>query len=143
MYLICLYYVVSFQSVKNLHCHVLYLLWQALQALSLSSQSVVNLRDSVTSDDTQPSDKITLEELNDDNFIFGNDVDAVDVAVRIAMIKFFMGPNVAGKLSDHTRTLRLYSRPVVALQKASFLKSRLQLTEFAEALVTSQVRSIR
>ena len=115
---------------------------QALQTLSMSPQTVANLKDAMPHDDIPPSDKINLEDLNDNNFIFGNDVDAVDVAVRVAMVKFFMGVNVAGKLSDHTRTLRLYSRPVVALQKASFLRSRVQPTEFAEALSNSQVGSL-
>jgi hypothetical protein len=40
--------------------------------------------------------------------------------------------------SEHTRTLRLYPRPVVALQVDSFLKSRPQLTEFMNDLCRTQ-----
>ncbi|VDO98239.1 unnamed protein product [Heligmosomoides polygyrus] len=58
------------------------------------------------------------------------DADTVDVSCRVAMIKFFNSPNVFGDFSEHTRTLRLYPRPVVALQSESFLRSRPQCTQF-------------
>ncbi|CAL8079643.1 unnamed protein product [Orchesella dallaii] len=56
--------------------------------------------------------------------IYGNDVDSVDVATRIAMVRFFNSPNLLANFSEHTRTLRLYPRPVVAFQISSFLRSR-------------------
>ncbi|VDK68677.1 unnamed protein product, partial [Cylicostephanus goldi] len=62
------------------------------------------------------------------------DADIVDVSCRVAMVKFFNSPNVFGDFSEHTRTLRLYPRPVVALQSESFLRSRPQCTQFITEL---------
>ena len=45
-------------------------------------------------------------------FLFGNDVDSVDIATRVAMVKFFDSPNVLADFQRHTRTLRLYPRPI-------------------------------
>ena len=39
-------------------------------------------------------------------------------------VQFYNGPNIFGNFSEHTRTLRLYPRPVVALHVDSFLRSR-------------------
>ena len=56
--------------------------------------------------------------------MFGNDADCVDVAARVATVKFFNSTNVLANFTEHTRTLRLYPRPVVAFQTNSFLRSR-------------------
>uniref|UniRef100_H2Z2B8 UDENN domain-containing protein n=1 Tax=Ciona savignyi TaxID=51511 RepID=H2Z2B8_CIOSA len=61
--------------------------------------------------------------------IFGNDVDSVDVATRVAMVRFLCSPNTLLHYTDHTRTLRLYPRPVVAFQQHSFMQSS-RLTAF-------------
>ncbi|CAB3400657.1 unnamed protein product [Caenorhabditis bovis] len=66
------------------------------------------------------------------------DIDAVDVACRVAMVQFFNSPNVFGHFSEHTRTLRLYPRPVVSLQAESFLRSRPQCTQFITDLCRTQ-----
>ena len=66
------------------------------------------------------------------------DTDEIDVAVRVAMIHFFNGPNIFSNFSEHTRTLRLYPRPVVALQVDSFLRSRPIHTPFTDALCKTQ-----
>ncbi|EPB80004.1 DENN domain protein [Ancylostoma ceylanicum] len=66
------------------------------------------------------------------------DADIVDVSCRVAMVKFFNSPNVFGDFSEHTRTLRLYPRPVVALQSESFLRSRPQCTQFITDLCRTQ-----
>lgn len=80
------------------------------------------------------------------------DADEIDIAVRVAMIHFFNGPNVFANFrqessndarlialfSEHTRTLRLYPRPVVALQVESFLRSRPIHTDFTDALCKTQ-----
>jgi hypothetical protein len=58
------------------------------------------------------------------NFIYGNDIDSVDVATRVAMVRFFNSQNTLANFTEHTRTLRLYPRPVVAFQINSFLRSR-------------------
>ena len=57
-------------------------------------------------------------------FIYGNDLDSVDVATRVAMVRFFNSQNLLANFTEHTRTLRLYPRPVVAFQINSFLHSR-------------------
>lgn len=71
-------------------------------------------------------------------FIYGNDVDSVDVATRIAMIRFFYSSNMLAHFSEHTRTLRLYPRPIVAFQVSSFLKSRTKLSPFITQFSQSQ-----
>ncbi|KAG5446280.1 MAP kinase-activating death domain protein, variant 2, partial [Clonorchis sinensis] len=67
-----------------------------------------------------------------------DDVDSVDVATRVAMVRFFNSPNVLANLSEHTRNVRLYPRPVVAFQYYSFLKSRQTLTPFIRRLAQTQ-----
>ncbi|ULT79446.1 hypothetical protein L3Y34_010217 [Caenorhabditis briggsae] len=69
---------------------------------------------------------------------FGIDIDSVDVACRVAMVQFFNSHNVFGNFSEHTRTLRLYPRPVVSLQTESFLRSRPQCTQFITDLCRTQ-----
>ncbi|XP_071830863.1 MAP kinase-activating death domain protein-like isoform X4 [Apostichopus japonicus] len=71
-------------------------------------------------------------------YIFGNDVDSVDVATRVAMVKFLLSPNVLGNHTEHTRTLRLHPRPVVAFQVNSFLASRPIKTDFIDTLSRTQ-----
>uniref|UniRef100_A0A914E0Z3 MAP kinase-activating death domain protein n=1 Tax=Acrobeloides nanus TaxID=290746 RepID=A0A914E0Z3_9BILA len=66
------------------------------------------------------------------------DGDEIDVAARVAMIKFFNSPNIFADFSEHTRTLRLYPRPVVALQAESFLRSRPVQSEFISELCKTQ-----
>ncbi|VDK47699.1 unnamed protein product [Anisakis simplex] len=66
------------------------------------------------------------------------DSDVIDVAVRVAMIRFFNSANVFANFSEHTRTLRLYPRPVVALQIESFLRSRPHFTQFVLDLCKTQ-----
>ncbi|TMS37002.1 hypothetical protein L596_004034 [Steinernema carpocapsae] len=67
-----------------------------------------------------------------------SDSDEIDVAARVAMIQFFNSPNIFANFSEHTRTLRLYPRPVVALQTESFLRSRPQITDFIRDLCKTQ-----
>ncbi|XP_030845012.1 MAP kinase-activating death domain protein isoform X3 [Strongylocentrotus purpuratus] len=71
-------------------------------------------------------------------FVYGNDVDAVDVATRVAMAKFLNAPDVLGNLTEHTRTLRLYPRPVVAFQVQTFLSSRPNRSPFTDHLASTQ-----
>lgn len=54
------------------------------------------------------------------------------------MVRFFNSPNVLQGLQMHTRTLRLFPRPVVAFQAGSFLASRPRQTPFAEKLARTQ-----
>ncbi|KYB27812.1 MAP kinase-activating death domain protein-like Protein [Tribolium castaneum] len=71
-------------------------------------------------------------------FIYGNDVDSVDVATRVAMVRFFNSHNLLANFSEHTRTLRLYPRPVVAFQINSFLRSRPRTTQFLNRFARTQ-----
>ncbi|CAH8543491.1 unnamed protein product [Schistosoma rodhaini] len=64
--------------------------------------------------------------------------DSADVATRVAMVRFFNSLNVLGNITEHTRTIRLFPRPVVAFQKFSFLKSRQTLTPFTRKLAETQ-----
>ena len=56
-----------------------------------------------------------------------------------AQVRFFNSPNILGNFTEHTRTLRLYPRPVVAFQLYSFMKSRPQRTHFTARLARTQV----
>ncbi|XP_057656442.1 MAP kinase-activating death domain protein isoform X1 [Diorhabda carinulata] len=71
-------------------------------------------------------------------FVYGNDVDSVDVATRIAMVRFFNSQNLLANFSEHTRTLRLYPRPVVAFQINSFLRSRPRTSNFLNRFSRTQ-----
>jgi len=54
-------------------------------------------------------------------------------------VRFFNSTNTLGNFSEHTRTLRLYPRAVVAFQLYSFLKSRPIKTHFTHRLARTQV----
>ncbi|XP_069988805.1 MAP kinase-activating death domain protein isoform X16 [Penaeus vannamei] len=71
-------------------------------------------------------------------FIYGNDVDSVDIATRVAMVRFFNSQNILANFTEHTRTLRLYPRPVVAFQINSFLRSRPRATPFLNLFARTQ-----
>ena len=71
-------------------------------------------------------------------FLFGNDVDSVDVATRVAMVKFFDSPNILADFPRHTRTLRLYPRPIVSIQVQQLLRTRAKLSPFMSAFVVTQ-----
>ncbi len=55
------------------------------------------------------------------------------------MTSFFLAQNVLGGLVEHTRTLRLFPRPVVAVQRDAFLQSLPNVSKFVMALVETQV----
>uniref|UniRef100_I3MA68 MAP kinase-activating death domain protein n=1 Tax=Ictidomys tridecemlineatus TaxID=43179 RepID=I3MA68_ICTTR len=57
---------------------------------------------------------------------------------RVAMVRFFNSANMLQGFQMHTRTLRLFPRPVVAFQAGSFLASRPRQTPFAEKLARTQ-----
>ncbi|PSN33006.1 MAP kinase-activating death domain protein, partial [Blattella germanica] len=71
-------------------------------------------------------------------FIYGNDVDSVDIATRVAMVRFFNSQNLLANFTEHTRTLRLYPRPVVAFQINSFLRSRPRTSHFLNKFARTQ-----
>ncbi|KRZ11253.1 MAP kinase-activating death domain protein, partial [Trichinella zimbabwensis] len=66
------------------------------------------------------------------------DPDEIDINLRIAMVRFFDSPNILGNFSEHTRTLRLYPRPVVALLPDSLIKSRTIPSVFVRDFLQTQ-----
>ncbi|EEB16134.1 map-kinase activating death domain protein, putative [Pediculus humanus corporis] len=72
------------------------------------------------------------------SFIYGSDIDSVDIATRVAIVKFFNSQNLLANFTEHTRTLRLYPRPVVAFQINSFLRSRPRASHFLNRFARTQ-----
>ncbi|XP_044057979.1 MAP kinase-activating death domain protein isoform X33 [Siniperca chuatsi] len=115
---------------------------QALASMSLNTQPILNL-EKFQEGQEMPllppgRDKASPSSTEFNPLIYGNDVDSVDVATRVAMVRFFNSPNVLQGFQMHTRTLRLFPRPVVAFQSSSFLASRPRRSSFAEKLSHTQ-----
>ncbi|XP_036440166.1 MAP kinase-activating death domain protein isoform X18 [Colossoma macropomum] len=115
---------------------------QALASMSLNTQPILNLEKFQEGQELPllppGRDKSSPSSTEFNPLIYGNDVDSVDVATRVAMVRFFNSPNVLQGFQMHTRTLRLFPRPVVAFQATSFLASRPRRTGFAEKLSHTQ-----
>ncbi|XP_021369145.1 MAP kinase-activating death domain protein-like isoform X4 [Mizuhopecten yessoensis] len=111
---------------------------QALASMSMTPQPIKNLDALAQNPDTMKRRESFSSQTGFNPLIYGNDVDSVDVATRVAMIRFFNSANTLGNFTEHTRTLRLYPRPVVAFQMYSFLKSRPARTHFTARLARSQ-----
>ncbi|XP_036440162.1 MAP kinase-activating death domain protein isoform X14 [Colossoma macropomum] len=115
---------------------------KALASMSLNTQPILNLEKFQEGQELPllppGRDKSSPSSTEFNPLIYGNDVDSVDVATRVAMVRFFNSPNVLQGFQMHTRTLRLFPRPVVAFQATSFLASRPRRTGFAEKLSHTQ-----
>ncbi|XP_061595056.1 MAP kinase-activating death domain protein isoform X28 [Cololabis saira] len=115
---------------------------QALASMSLNTQPILNLEKFQEGQDMPllppGRDKASPSSTEFNPLIYGNDVDSVDVATRVAMVRFFNSPNVLQGFQMHTRTLRLFPRPVVAFQSSSFLASRPRRSSFADKLSHTQ-----
>nr|XP_056707339.1 MAP kinase-activating death domain protein isoform X16 [Euleptes europaea] len=117
---------------------------QALASMSLNTQPILNLEKFHESQEIpllmgRPQNDLQSTPSTEFNpLIYGNDVDSVDVATRVAMVRFFNSPNALQGFQMHTRTLRLFPRPVVAFQANSFLASRPKQTPFADKLSKTQ-----
>nr|KAF6343142.1 MAP kinase activating death domain [Pipistrellus kuhlii] len=117
---------------------------QALASMSLNTQPILNLEKFHEGQEMpllfgKPTNDLQSTPSTEFNpLIYGNDVDSVDVATRVAMVRFFNSPNVLQGFQMHTRILRLFPRPVVAFQAGSFLASRPRQTPFAEKLARTQ-----
>uniref|UniRef100_A0AAY4DJ00 MAP kinase-activating death domain protein n=1 Tax=Denticeps clupeoides TaxID=299321 RepID=A0AAY4DJ00_9TELE len=115
---------------------------QALASMSLNTQPILNLEKFQEGQELPllppGRDKASPSSTEFNPLIYGNDVDSVDVATRVAMVRFFNSPNVLQGFQMHTRTLRLFPRPVVAFQATSFLASRPRRSPFAEKLSHTQ-----
>ncbi|XP_061595044.1 MAP kinase-activating death domain protein isoform X17 [Cololabis saira] len=115
---------------------------KALASMSLNTQPILNLEKFQEGQDMPllppGRDKASPSSTEFNPLIYGNDVDSVDVATRVAMVRFFNSPNVLQGFQMHTRTLRLFPRPVVAFQSSSFLASRPRRSSFADKLSHTQ-----
>ncbi|KAM3625742.1 uncharacterized protein V6R79_017012 [Siganus canaliculatus] len=115
---------------------------QALASMSLNTQPILNLEKFQEGQELPlmppGRDKASPSSTEFNPLIYGNDVDSVDVATRVAMVRFFNSPNVLQGFQMHTRTLRLFPRPVVAFQSTSFLASRPRRSAFADKLSHTQ-----
>ncbi|XP_028812028.1 MAP kinase-activating death domain protein isoform X10 [Denticeps clupeoides] len=115
---------------------------KALASMSLNTQPILNLEKFQEGQELPllppGRDKASPSSTEFNPLIYGNDVDSVDVATRVAMVRFFNSPNVLQGFQMHTRTLRLFPRPVVAFQATSFLASRPRRSPFAEKLSHTQ-----
>uniref|UniRef100_A0A3B3YHQ2 MAP kinase-activating death domain protein n=1 Tax=Poecilia mexicana TaxID=48701 RepID=A0A3B3YHQ2_9TELE len=115
---------------------------QALASMSLNTQPILNLEKFQEGQEMTllppGRDKTSPSSTEFNPLIYGNDVDSVDVATRVAMVRFFNSPNVLQGFQMHTRTLRLFPRPVVAFQSTSFLASRPRRSCFADKLSHTQ-----
>ncbi|XP_061526242.1 MAP kinase-activating death domain protein isoform X1 [Phycodurus eques] len=115
---------------------------KALASMSLNTQPILNL-ERFQEGQEMPllppgRDKASPSSTEFNPLIYGNDVDSVDVATRVAMVRFFNSQNVLHGFQIHTRTLRLFPRPVVAFQSSSFLASRPRRSSFADKLSHTQ-----
>uniref|UniRef100_A0A673ME43 MAP kinase-activating death domain protein n=1 Tax=Sinocyclocheilus rhinocerous TaxID=307959 RepID=A0A673ME43_9TELE len=114
----------------------------ALASMSLNTQPILNLEKFQDGQELSllppVRDKASPSSTEFNPLIYGNDVDSVDVATRVAMVRFFNSPNVLQGFQMHTRTLRLFPRPVVAFQATSFLASRPRRNGFTEKLSHTQ-----
>lgn len=109
---------------------------QALTSMSMTPQPLKNLdmaAPAIPQDPPRPSST------GFNPFIYGNDIDSVDVATRVAIIRFLNSPSLLANFTEHTRTIRLYPRPVVAFQVNSFLQSRPRASIFLLKFVRTQV----
>jgi hypothetical protein len=108
---------------------------QALASMSLTPQ-IKNLEklDQFSSSEKMPSIQSGFNPL-----IYGNDVDSVDIATRVAMVRFFNSSSLLSNFGEYTRTIRLFPRPVVAFQVNSFLQSRPKASVFLTKFVRTQV----
>ncbi|XP_071414639.1 MAP kinase-activating death domain protein isoform X16 [Pithys albifrons albifrons] len=117
---------------------------KALASMSLNTQPILNLEKFHEGQEVPlllgrpQNDSQSTPSTEFNPLIYGNDVDSVDVATRVAMVRFFNSPNVLQGFQMHTRTLRLFPRPVVAFQANSFLASRPKQTPFADKLSRTQ-----
>uniref|UniRef100_A0A673CQ84 MAP kinase-activating death domain protein n=1 Tax=Sphaeramia orbicularis TaxID=375764 RepID=A0A673CQ84_9TELE len=115
---------------------------KALASMSLNTQPILNLEKFQEGQELPllppGRDKASPSSTEFNPLIYGNDVDSVDVATRVAMVRFFNSANVLQGFQMHTRTLRLFPRPVVAFQSSSFLASRPRRSGFADKISRTQ-----
>jgi hypothetical protein len=116
---------------------------QALGSMSIDPEPIQSF-DAMLNDKSYlmtANNSIPLTSTSYNLCIYGNDVDTVDIATRVAMVRFFNSPNILGNFNEHTRTLRLHPRAVVAFQYSSFIRSRPVKSAFVIRLAKTQVKT--
>lgn len=111
---------------------------QALTSMSMNPQPVKNLEALANYSPSKSNQKPKAAATGFNPFIYGNDVDSVDIATRVAIIRFLNSSSLLANFTEHTRTIRLYPRPVVAFQVNSFLQSRPKASAFLAKFVRTQ-----
>ena len=114
---------------------------QALGSMSIDPEPIQSF-DAMLNDKSyimSTNNSTSLPTTSYNPFIYGNDIDSVDIATRVAMVRFFNSPNILGNFNEHTRTLRLHPRAVVAFQYNSFIRSRPVKSAFIIRLAKTQV----
>jgi hypothetical protein len=106
--------------------------------MSVNTEPIQNF-DTILNEKFHGTNPQNLSSIPQKSFIYGNDVDSVDVATRVAMVRFFNSSNILGNFNEHTRTLRLHPRAVVAFQYSSFIRSRPVKSSFVIRLAKTQV----
>ncbi|CAF3868387.1 unnamed protein product [Adineta steineri] len=110
---------------------------QALGSMSADIEPNQNF-DTILDDKSHMNNEKLLALKTENSFVYGNDIDSVDVAARVAMVRFFHSPNILGSFNEHTRTLKLHPRAVVAFQYTSFIRSRPVKSAFIVRLAKTQ-----
>lgn len=110
---------------------------QALASMSMNPQPLKNLDNLPLQSMPAPSPP-RPGSTGFNPFIYGNDIDSVDIATRVAIIRFLNSSSLLANFTEHTRTIRLYPRPVVAFQVNSFLQSRPKASPFLTKFVRTQ-----
>ncbi|CAM4856304.1 unnamed protein product [Rotaria socialis] len=110
---------------------------QALGSMSVDREPIQNF-DTISNDKFDTTDSKPLSSIATDPFVYGTDVDSVDIATRVAMVRFFNSPNILGHFNEYTRTLRLHPRAVVAFQYSCFVRSRPVKSAFIIRLAKTQ-----
>ncbi|CAF2650409.1 unnamed protein product [Rotaria sp. Silwood2] len=110
---------------------------QAVGSMSQDKEPIQNF-DTILNDKSFLTNSKKLPSTTHNPFIYGNDIDSVDIATRVAMVRFFNSPNILGNFNEYTRTLRLHPRAVVAFQCSSFVRSRPAKSAFIIRLAKTQ-----
>lgn len=126
------------QEKNNLCNQLLCALELMKKGTNLSPDAIVNLitrpqRPTIDDSDPGASDPTCATD-----YVTPVDVDIIDVATRVAMVRFLNSPAILGDFTEHTRTLRLFPRPVVTFQYASFMRSRPAIYPFTQKLAKTQ-----
>ncbi|VDK76803.1 unnamed protein product [Dibothriocephalus latus] len=114
-------------------------LMENLNKILQRAEALDALDDNLELDSVKPQSSEPLDSHEGfDPLSFEANQDSINVAIRVAMVLFFHSPNILGGLTEFTRTVRMYPRPVVAFQYERFMKSRLEPSPFTIVVAKTQ-----